>query len=86
MYVPLSRLKHLLTKPYQAERKVLGAKQDFERCGKLVKSELARFEEERILDFKNSLEGFLDGMIQRQKEACVSDEICYRVLTACILS
>lgn len=35
---------------------------------RLVKSEVARFEQERIEDFKNSLEAFLDGMIARQKE------------------
>ncbi|KAH8108328.1 Vps5 C terminal like-domain-containing protein [Phellopilus nigrolimitatus] len=72
--IPQDRVGHSLVQIADAERKVLGAKQDFERCGKLVKSELARFEEERILDFKNSLEGFLEGMIQRQKELIASWE------------
>ena len=30
---------------------------------------MARFEHERIHDFKDSLQAFLDGMILRQKEA-----------------
>ena len=33
-----------------------------------MKSEVARFEQERIEDFKSSLEAFLDGMITRQKD------------------
>ena len=35
---------------------------------RLVKTEVARFELERIEDFKKSLEQLLDGMITRQKE------------------
>jgi sorting nexin-1/2 len=35
---------------------------------KLVKTEVARFEQERIEDFKDSLQVFLEGMISRQKE------------------
>lgn len=46
----------------------MDAKQEFERASRLIKSEMARFEEERVLDFKNSLEDFLEGMISRQKE------------------
>ena len=33
-----------------------------------MKIEVARFEQERIEDFKASLEALLDGMIARQKE------------------
>ena len=36
---------------------------------KLVKAEVARFEQERIDDLKSALERFLDGMIERQKQA-----------------
>ena len=46
----------------------MDTKQEFEQVSKLVKSEVARFERERIDDFKASLESFLDGMIKRQKE------------------
>ncbi|CAL1715071.1 unnamed protein product [Somion occarium] len=58
-----------------AERRSLDAKQEFEQVSKLVKSEVARFERERIDDFKQSLEGFLDGMIKRQKELIAAWEL-----------
>lgn len=35
---------------------------------KLIKLEVARFEHERVTDFKASLEAFLEGMISRQTE------------------
>lgn len=47
---------------------MLDAKHEFDKCSKLVKVELARFEEERISDFKTALEAFLEGMVERQKE------------------
>jgi len=52
----------------EAERRALDAKQEFEQTSKLVKIEVSRFERERIEDFKDALELFLDGMISRQKE------------------
>jgi sorting nexin-1/2 len=39
-----------------------------------VKTEVARFERERIEDFKHALERFLDGMIARQKELIAARE------------
>ncbi|KAI5120370.1 hypothetical protein M0805_006892 [Coniferiporia weirii] len=68
------RLGHSLAQIADAERRVLDAKQGFEHCSKLIKSEMARFEEERIHDFKSSLEAFLGGMIQRQKQLIASWE------------
>jgi len=50
------------------ERRALDAKQEFDHCSKLIKTEVARFEQERIEDFKDALQVFLDGMISRQKE------------------
>ncbi len=50
------------------ERRASEAKLEFEQVSKLVKMEVARFEQERIHDFKNALQAFLDGMITRQKE------------------
>jgi sorting nexin-1/2 len=46
----------------------MDAKQEFEQCSRLIKSEVARFEQERINDFKVSLQQFLDGMIDGQKQ------------------
>lgn len=37
-----------------------------------MKSEVARFEQERIQDFKDSLQAFLEGMISRQKEVGIN--------------
>jgi sorting nexin-1/2 len=52
----------------QAERRALDAKREFDQCSKLIKTEMARFEQERVEDFKKSLQTFLDGMISRQRE------------------
>ena len=60
----------------EAERRALDAKQEFDHVSRLVKSELARFEQERIEDFKNSLEAFLSGMISKQKEVCTFSLVC----------
>jgi sorting nexin-1/2 len=57
----------------QAERRALDAKQEYEHCSKLIKTEVARFEQERIEDFKDSLHTFLEGMIARQKDVSVED-------------
>jgi sorting nexin-1/2 len=51
-----------------AERRAIDSKNEFDSVTKLVKSEIARFEHERIEDFKDSLEMFLENMIRRQRE------------------
>lgn len=60
----------------------MDSKQEFDHVSRLVKSELARFEQERIEDFKNSLETLLSGMISKQKE--VRHFVCshFSVLTS----
>ena len=55
----------------KAERRASESKMEYEQVSKLVKSEVARFEQERIEDFKDSLHAFLEGMISRQKEVRV---------------
>ena len=52
----------------EAERRALDAKQEFDHVSRLVKQEAARFEQERVDDFKAALEAFLEGMIDRQKQ------------------
>jgi sorting nexin-1/2 len=47
---------------------------------RLVKTEVARFEQERIEDFKKSLEQLLDGMIMRQKESIQAREAFQQLL------
>ncbi|KDQ61732.1 hypothetical protein JAAARDRAFT_123601, partial [Jaapia argillacea MUCL 33604] len=70
--IPPERLGHSLSLIAETERRAMDAKHEFERTSKLIKSEMARFEQERIEDFKNSLQEFLEGMIGRQKEVCFS--------------
>ncbi|KAI9454444.1 Vps5-domain-containing protein [Russula earlei] len=64
----------------EAERRVLEAKHGFEHVSRLVKSEVARFEQERIEDFKKGLESLLDGMITRQKETIQAREAFQQLL------
>ncbi|KZT71976.1 Vps5-domain-containing protein, partial [Daedalea quercina L-15889] len=66
--IPSDQLSRSLSLVADAERRALDAKTEFDQVSRLVKTEVARFEQERIEDFKNSLEAFLDGMISRQKE------------------
>lgn len=55
---------------FKAERRAAESKLEYEQVSKLVKQEVARFEQERIDDFKDSLHAFLEGMITRQKDVC----------------
>ena len=64
----------------KAERRALEAKHEYDNVSKLVKSEVARFEQESIQDFKDSLHAFLEGMIERQKEVRFSHLYCPQIL------
>ncbi|TFY56057.1 hypothetical protein EVG20_g9077, partial [Dentipellis fragilis] len=57
-----------------AEPRASDARLDFDNTPKLVESELAQFEKERIEDSQKSLEKFLDGMIAGQKALIVARE------------
>ena len=46
---------------------MLDAKQEIEQVSRLVKTEVALFEQERIEDSKKSLEHLLNGMVVRQE-------------------
>jgi hypothetical protein len=46
----------------KAERRASESKLEYEQVSKLVKTEVARFEQERIEDFKDSLHVFLEGI------------------------
>lgn len=52
----------------EAEKRAADAKFEFDQCSRLIKAEMARFEKERIDDFKKNLELLLEGMIQRQQD------------------
>ncbi|TFK29709.1 protein transporter [Coprinopsis marcescibilis] len=66
--IPAERLGYSLNQIAEAERRAGEAKREYDQVSKLVKSEMARFEQERIEDFKDTLHAFLEGMISRQKE------------------
>ncbi|KAJ7247618.1 Vps5 C terminal like-domain-containing protein [Mycena haematopus] len=68
--IPNERAGYSLSQIAEAssERRALDAKHEFDQATKLIKTELARFEQERVDDFKDSLHAFLEGMIGRQKE------------------
>ncbi|KAF4592968.1 Vacuolar protein sorting-associated protein 5 [Pleurotus pulmonarius] len=66
--IPTDRLSYSLSQIAEAEKRAAESKHEFEHVSKLVKSELARFEQERVSDFKDSLHAFLEGMIERQKQ------------------
>ena len=51
-----------------AERKVHQARLLFEDMGKLMRSELERFEREKVEDFKSAVETFLESAVEAQKE------------------
>ncbi|EGN96805.1 hypothetical protein SERLA73DRAFT_111514 [Serpula lacrymans var. lacrymans S7.3] len=66
--IPTDRIGYSLNQLAEVERRALDAKHEFDQCSKLIKAEVARFEQERVEDFKIALQTFLDGMISRQKE------------------
>ncbi|KAG2136254.1 Vps5 C terminal like-domain-containing protein [Suillus cothurnatus] len=78
--LPTDRMSHTVSQISDAERRALDAKHEFDQCSKLIKSEMARFEQERVDDFKISLQSFLDGMITRQKELITAWENYQQVL------
>jgi len=66
--LPSDRSGMSLAEVAQAERRALDSKQEFESVTKLIKSEFARFEDERIEDFKDALSNFVEHMIRREAE------------------
>ncbi|KAK4700994.1 hypothetical protein P7C70_g5249, partial [Phenoliferia sp. Uapishka_3] len=47
---------------------MLDSKQDFEDVSKLTKAEMARFDKEKVEDFKKAVEEYADGLVLRQRE------------------
>jgi len=66
--IPTERLGYSLSQIAETERRALDAKHEFDHVSRMIKTEVARFEQERIEDFKDSLHAFLEGMISKQKE------------------
>lgn len=62
------RLNQLNADVGDAERRVNQARLLFEDMGRLLRSELDRFEKEKVEDFKSGLETFLESAVEAQKE------------------
>jgi sorting nexin-1/2 len=62
------RLNQVNAEVADAERKVHQARLLFEDMGRLMRSELDRFEREKVEDFKSGVETFLEGAVEAQKE------------------
>ncbi|KAG6919516.1 hypothetical protein DXG01_005106 [Tephrocybe rancida] len=78
--IPSERLGYSLSQIAEAKRRALDAKHEYDHVSKLIKSEVARFEQERIEDFKDSLHAFLEGMISKQKELIAAWETYQQML------
>lgn len=66
------RLNQLQADVGDGERKCHQARLLFEDMGRLMRSELERFEREKVEDFKSGVETFLEGAIEAQKEVIAS--------------
>lgn len=62
------RLNQMQAEVTDSERKVHQARLLFEDMGRLMKSELDRFEREKVEDFKSAVETFLESAVEAQKE------------------
>ncbi|KAF5387361.1 hypothetical protein D9757_005745 [Collybiopsis confluens] len=68
-------LGHSLSQIAEAEMRASQAKRAFENTSRLCKTEMTRFEEERVEDFRDALRAWLEGMIGRQSELIGAWEI-----------
>merc|ERR1712000_197823 len=62
------RLNQVNAEVGEAERKVHQARLLFDEMGRSLKTELDRFEKEKVEDFKSGVETFLEGAVEAQKE------------------
>jgi len=62
------RLNQLQADVADGERRCHQARLTFEDMGRLMRAELERFEREKVEDFKNGVETFLEGAVEAQKE------------------
>lgn len=62
------RLNQLSAEVGDSERKVHQARLLFDDMGRLMRTELDRFEREKVEDFKSAVETFLESAVEAQKE------------------
>lgn len=56
------------------EQKVDELKREFDDISKLIKNELDRFDQEKVEDFRDSVEAFLCSMIEHQKKVMTNNK------------
>jgi sorting nexin-1/2 len=66
------RLNQVNAEVADAERKTHQARLLFEDMGRLMRTELDRFEREKVEDFKSGVETFLESAVEAQKEVGLS--------------
>ena len=54
----------------QAEEAEVKAKKDFEDISKLIREELAKFDDEKVADFQKAMQLFVESMMGTQKKVC----------------
>ncbi|WVR06490.1 hypothetical protein IAU60_003521 [Kwoniella sp. DSM 27419] len=64
----------------EAERRARDQHSNFEHLSRLTKSEFVRFERERVEEFKVTLERYLEGMMEKEKELIGAWESLHRTL------
>jgi hypothetical protein len=70
------RLNQLSADVADAERRVHQARLLFEDMGRLMRSELERFEKEKVEDFKSGVETYLESAVEAQKEVSFAAYSC----------
>lgn len=65
------RLNQMNAEVADSEKRFHQARLLFEELGRLMRSELDRFEKEKIEDFKSGVETFLESAVEAQKEVCM---------------
>lgn len=79
------RLNQLQADVGDGERKCHQARLLFEDMGRLMRSELERFEREKVEDFKSGVETFLEGAIEAQKEVIALSSLRPAPFRRCVL-
>lgn len=62
------RLTLMTAEVSDSERKLLAARVAFDNMGRTLRTELDRFEKEKVEDFKSAVETFLESSVEAQKE------------------
>ena len=81
------RLNQVNAEVADAERKVHQARLLFDDMGRLMRTELDRFEREKVEDFKSGVETFLESAVEAQKEVShtLFESLCFYADSVCLV-